>query len=306
MTKLITLTALLAVTLLAQSPGTSGLTEAQTAAIASLNAGLASQNEAVNAARAALLNASLSESAMLGARAEALRTAELALADSRAQAFTKVQASADKLTPNQAATFGRGGGRGGQGGGNRSFGTGGTIPNITRAQVDALTGLTNQILPLTRAVTDARAALNAASVAGTPNSPALLAAVGALKSAELQVATTRAAAFAKVQASGNKLAPNQVTAFLALGGSFAGFAFTLPQPINFAEDDGSVAIFDGKTLKGWDGNPKFWRVEDGALIGESTPQNPSGNNYIVYRDMEAASNIAAKPAFPGWRVSPIT
>ena len=287
MTKLITLTALLAVTLLAQSPGTSGLTEAQTAAIASLNAGLASQNEAVNAARAALLNASLSESAMLGARAEALRTAELALADSRAQAFTKVQASADKLTPNQAATFGRGGGRGGQGGGNRSFGTGGTIPNITRAQVDALTGLTNQILPLTRAVTDARAALNAASVAGTPNSPALLAAVGALKSAELQVATTRAAAFAKVQASGNKLAPNQVTAFLALGGSFAGFAFTLPQPINFAEDDGSVAIFDGKTLKGWDGNPKFWRVEDGALIGESTPQNPSGNNYIVYRDIEA-------------------
>ena len=95
MTKLITLTTLLAVTLLAQSPGTSGLTEAQTAAIASLNAGLASQNEAVNAARAALLNASLSESAMLGARAEALRTAELALADSRAQAFTKVQASAD-------------------------------------------------------------------------------------------------------------------------------------------------------------------------------------------------------------------
>ena len=181
----------------------------------------------------------------------------------------------------------RGGGRGGQGGGNRSFGTGGTIPNITRAQVDALTGLTNQILPLTRAVTDARAALNAASVAGTPNSPALLAAVDALKSAELQVATTRAAAFAKVQASRNKLTPNQVTAFLALGGSFAGFAFTLPQPINFAEADGSVAIFDGKTLKGWDGNPKFWRVEDGAIIGESTPKNPSGNNYIVYRDMEA-------------------
>ncbi|NDJ12324.1 MAG: DUF1080 domain-containing protein [Acidobacteriia bacterium] len=57
--------------------------------------------------------------------------------------------------------------------------------------------------------------------------------------------------------------------------------------MNFAEADGSVAIFDGKTLKGWDGNPKFWRVEDGAIIGESTPKNPSGNNYIVYRDMEA-------------------
>ena len=40
-------------------------------------------------------------------------------------------------------------------------------------------------------------------------------------------------------------------------------------------------------LKGWDGNPKFWRVEDGAIVGESTPTNPSGNSYIVYRDLEA-------------------
>ena len=28
-----------------------------------------------------------------------------------------------------------------------------------------------------------------------------------------------------------------------------------------------VPIFDGRTLKGWDGDPKFWRVEDGAIIG---------------------------------------
>ena len=26
---------------------------------------------------------------------------------------------------------------------------------------------------------------------------------------------------------------------------------------------------------------------DGAIVGESTPTNPSGNSYIVYRDMEA-------------------
>jgi len=41
------------------------------------------------------------------------------------------------------------------------------------------------------------------------------------------------------------------------------------------------------SLKGWDGNPKFWRVEGGAIVGESTPQNPSGNSYIAYRDVEA-------------------
>ena len=48
-----------------------------------------------------------------------------------------------------------------------------------------------------------------------------------------------------------------------------------------------MSLFDGVSLKGWDGNPKFWRVEDGAIVGESTPTNPSGNSYIVYRDLEA-------------------
>src|SRR5262249_40683715 len=44
---------------------------------------------------------------------------------------------------------------------------------------------------------------------------------------------------------------------------------------------------DGETLKGWDGSPKFWRVEGGAIVGESTQQNPSGNSYLVYRGLEA-------------------
>ncbi len=28
-----------------------------------------------------------------------------------------------------------------------------------------------------------------------------------------------------------------------------------------------VSLFDGKTLTGWDGDPKVWRVEDGAIVG---------------------------------------
>jgi len=63
--------------------------------------------------------------------------------------------------------------------------------------------------------------------------------------------------------------------------------FTEPDPLNFNDHDGYVSLFDGSTLKGWDGNPKFWRVEDGAIVGESTRQNPSGNTYLVYRDMQA-------------------
>ncbi|HVZ21321.1 MAG TPA: DUF1080 domain-containing protein [Vicinamibacterales bacterium] len=63
--------------------------------------------------------------------------------------------------------------------------------------------------------------------------------------------------------------------------------FTEPAPLDFNDHTGYVPLFDGVSLKGWDGNPKFWRVEDGAIVGESTPANPSGNSYLVYRDLTA-------------------
>jgi hypothetical protein len=63
--------------------------------------------------------------------------------------------------------------------------------------------------------------------------------------------------------------------------------FTEPSPMDFNDHEGYVSLFDGVSLKGWDGNPKFWRVENGAIVGESTPANPSGNSYIIYRNLEA-------------------
>ena len=66
-----------------------------------------------------------------------------------------------------------------------------------------------------------------------------------------------------------------------------GGGFTEPSPMDFNDHRGYMRLFDGVSLKGWDGNPKFWRVEDRAIVGESTPTNPSGNSYIVYRDLEA-------------------
>lgn len=66
-----------------------------------------------------------------------------------------------------------------------------------------------------------------------------------------------------------------------------GMQFTEPSPYDFNDHDGYVSIFDGRTLDGWEGNPRFWRVEDGAIVGESTPERPSGNSYLAYRRMEA-------------------
>jgi hypothetical protein len=44
-----------------------------------------------------------------------------------------------------------------------------------------------------------------------------------------------------------------------------------------------VSIFDGKTLAGWTGDLKYWRVEDGAITGETTKQNPSkSGTFLVW------------------------
>ncbi len=55
----------------------------------------------------------------------------------------------------------------------------------------------------------------------------------------------------------------------------------------FAQDDGWVSIFDGKSLDKWDGNPEFWRVEDGTITGQTTKENPTkGNTFIIWRGGE--------------------
>ena len=63
--------------------------------------------------------------------------------------------------------------------------------------------------------------------------------------------------------------------------------FHEPPPINFDDHDGYVQIFDGKTLNNWVGDPAIWRVEDGAIVGESTKEKPVSNSYISFRGFEA-------------------
>jgi Domain of Unknown Function (DUF1080) len=47
---------------------------------------------------------------------------------------------------------------------------------------------------------------------------------------------------------------------------------------------GFVSIFDGKSLKGWDGDPRFWRVENGEIVGETSPTNVvTENNFLIWR-----------------------
>ena len=53
-------------------------------------------------------------------------------------------------------------------------------------------------------------------------------------------------------------------------------------PTPGAEDEtGFEAIFDGKTLAGWEGDAKYWRVADGALVGEITPETILKQNSFI-------------------------
>jgi hypothetical protein len=49
-------------------------------------------------------------------------------------------------------------------------------------------------------------------------------------------------------------------------------------------ETGFQPIFDGRTMDGWDGDPKFWRFENGALVGETTKENqPAQNTFLIWR-----------------------
>ena len=48
------------------------------------------------------------------------------------------------------------------------------------------------------------------------------------------------------------------------------------------ESTKNVMLFDGKTLQGWDGNEKVWRVKDGVIVGGSFENNPK-NEFLTYK-----------------------
>jgi len=44
-------------------------------------------------------------------------------------------------------------------------------------------------------------------------------------------------------------------------------------------------LFDGKTLKGWEGQPGFWSVKDGCITGQTTAEQPvKENTFLIWKD----------------------
>lgn len=51
------------------------------------------------------------------------------------------------------------------------------------------------------------------------------------------------------------------------------------------------SLFDGKTLDGWQGDESLWRVEDGAITGESTDDAPLKYNQFLIWDGEVSDFV---------------
>jgi hypothetical protein len=61
------------------------------------------------------------------------------------------------------------------------------------------------------------------------------------------------------------------------------------------EKDKPVSLFDGKTFEGWEGNLKYWRIQDGAFVGGSLKGPLDHNEFLCtkksYGDFELRLKI---------------
>jgi hypothetical protein len=54
-----------------------------------------------------------------------------------------------------------------------------------------------------------------------------------------------------------------------------------------AQEPGFKSLFNGQDLSGWQGDQRFWRVEDGILIGQTTADNQTPKNtFLIYEPQE--------------------
>lgn len=56
-------------------------------------------------------------------------------------------------------------------------------------------------------------------------------------------------------------------------------------PQSIASDEyGFESIFDGESLNGWDGDPVYWSVKEGNIVGEVTPETLlERNSFLIWR-----------------------
>ena len=64
------------------------------------------------------------------------------------------------------------------------------------------------------------------------------------------------------------------------------------QPVGRAQ-----ALFNGRDLSGWNGDPQYWRVENGAIVGETTAENPLSQNTFIVWEGDPLENFTLRVDF---------
>ncbi len=81
--------------------------------------------------------------------------------------------------------------------------------------------------------------------------------------------------------------------FTVMMALFAGTALLLPGQNKLSKQekkDGFQLLFDGKSLRGWEGDPEIWRVEKGEIVGNTDQKQIKTNQFLIstkeYGDFE--------------------
>jgi hypothetical protein len=79
-----------------------------------------------------------------------------------------------------------------------------------------------------------------------------------------------------VWAKGERLAMRRIVFVILLLASVPALA----ERVALADEPGFQSLFDGRTLEGWEGNLKVFRVEDGAIVGGTLDAPIARNEFL--------------------------
>ncbi len=58
-------------------------------------------------------------------------------------------------------------------------------------------------------------------------------------------------------------------------------AIIICAPAAMAKEEGYTDLFNGKDLSGWDGNPDFWSVDKGEILGSTHEKRVKYNEFLI-------------------------
>jgi hypothetical protein len=68
----------------------------------------------------------------------------------------------------------------------------------------------------------------------------------------------------------------------------------MPLVTRGADQRGWKELFDGKTLSGWDGDPRFWKVENGTIVGSTDEHTAPHNTFLIHKDPVSNFHLIAE------------